>query len=238
MALRIIGAGLGRTGTLSLKYALEYLGFDPCYHMAEVLSEGPTRIPQWTEVVNGRPDWSAIFDGYSATVDYPGCYYWRELADAHPDAKIILSLRDPESWFRSVNETIFSAGMRGMIDQSAAKTFFDGSVFADFGDRIEDRDFMIDYFGRWNQSVIDSVPSERLLVFEAKQGWDPLCAFLGVPVPDIPYPRVNSRDEMHGHHDRATGLPEGGPPPFEAIGMMMKQRIADQREAVFAGATA
>ncbi|HZV17563.1 MAG TPA: sulfotransferase [Sphingobium sp.] len=237
MTLQVIGAGLGRTGTLSLKFALEYLGFDPCYHMEEVLADGPNKIPQWTQVVNGRQDWEAIFEGYAATVDYPGCYYWRSLAAAYPNAKIILSRRDPESWFRSVNETIFSPHMLGMIDHSPAKAFFAGSVLADFGEHIADHDFMVAYFERWNQAVIDAVLPERLLVFEARQGWEPLCAFLGVAVPTIAYPRVNSREQMLDLVG-ADHPPSAEPPSFEAIGAMLKQRLAAQREAAFAGVSA
>jgi hypothetical protein len=233
MTLRVIGAGLGRTGTLSLKFALEYLGFGPCYHMSEVLGDGPTKIPQWTGVVNGERDWHALFAGYDATVDYPGCYYWRDLAAAFPEARIILSTRDPEGWFHSVSETIFSPSMRAMIENSPAKAFFQRSVLADFGDRIGDRAFMIDYFERWNQTVIDTVPAERLLVFEARQGWEPLCAFLSVPVPALPYPRVNSRDEIQRQTGTGPEPPANGPPPFEAICAMIKEQLRAQRAALF-----
>lgn len=246
MALKVIGAGLGRTGTLSLKLALEHLGFGPCHHMAEVFANIGSQVPKWVDVVNGKPDWDSVFDGFQAAVDYPGCSYWQELADKYPDAKIILSLRDPESWFNSVNSTIFSDRMLMMVLQEGPiRTFFQGAVVRDFGDRIADKDFMVDYFKRRNDAVIAAVPRERLLVFEAKEGWEPLCAFLGVPVPDAPYPRVNSREEMLGTHEgQPTGLaaaardaPAGEMPTPEMIAAMARNRLDTMREQAF-GATA
>src|SRR5437870_2958107 len=107
MALKVIGAGLGRTGTLSLKLALEELGFGPCHHMAEVMLHLES-VPLWIQAADGNPDWEAIYKGYAATVDYPGCFFWRELEKFYPDAKIILTVRDPEQWFESTQATIFS----------------------------------------------------------------------------------------------------------------------------------
>ena len=115
MALTVIGAGLGRTATFSLKFALEHVGFGPCYHMAEVFAGARRNVPLWLEAVQGKPNWEAIFDGYTSTTDYPACTYWRELADFYPDAKVILSVRDPDTWFDSVSETIFSKQMQGLL---------------------------------------------------------------------------------------------------------------------------
>jgi len=108
MALKVIGAGLGRTATFSLKFALEHLGFGPCYHMAEVFAGGRRNVPLWLDVVGGNPDWDAVFAGYQSTTDYPACTYWRELTALYPDAKVILTVRDADTWFDSVSETIFS----------------------------------------------------------------------------------------------------------------------------------
>lgn len=195
MALEVIGAGLGRTGTMSLKVAIERLGIGRCYHMSEVFAAG-SAAPLWVDAADGRPDWERIFDGFAATMDYPGCTFWRELARAYPQAKVILSLRDPESWFESVNATIMSPPMIERTRSGPMAEFFERIVFGAFGERIADRDFMIDRFRAWNQSVIDACPPERLLVFEARQGWEPLCAFLGRPVPDTPYPRANRREDL------------------------------------------
>jgi hypothetical protein len=222
MTLQVIGAGLGRTGTMSLKVALEQLGIGRCHHMIEVFAASE-QAPLWLAAADGRPDWEAIFGGFAAAVDYPACTHWRELAGHYPDACIILSLRDPDKWFDSVSETIFSAGMLGRMLDSPMRDFFMGNVVGTFLDHIDDRAWMTAYFRRWNQDVIASVPPERLLVFEASQGWEPLCAFLGVPVPDAPYPRVNSREEMHARMASA-------PQPETDLQQIARDRIAQMRQ--------
>lgn len=212
MALKVIGAGLGRTGTLSMKLALEHLGFGPCYHMLEIMGDARKRLPQWIEVVRGRPDWDAIFDGYQSSVDYPTCYFWREQAAHYPEAKVILTTRDAEGWFESVNRTIMSPGSVASMRAGPFAEFMEGTVLKDFGERTNDREFMVDYFRRWEQSVIDEVAPERLLVHRPGDGWEPLCAFLEAPVPQQPYPRVNSSEDMLGRStnvaERLTSTPE------------------------------
>ena len=223
MTLMVIGAGLGRTGTMSLKVALEQLGFGPCYHMVDVWAQMPESLRLWEAAARGEPDWEAIFSGYAATVDYPGCSYWRELVAAYPDAKVILSTRNADSWFDSVSTTIFGPFSRGTIANVGAQTFFEGSVLGEFDpQRMDDRAYMSDFFERWNASVIDEVPPERLLVFEARQGWQPLCDFLGVPLPETAYPRVNSREEMQ---QRGIAKP-GAPPTMEMMREGARARIA------------
>jgi len=197
VALKVIGSGLGRTGTMSLKLALEQLGFGPCHHMIEVFMK-PERVPLWVAAGAGEPDWDAIFEGYQAVVDYPGAMFWRELVDYYPDAKVLHSVRDPDRWFESTQETIFSPRSPAMTPPEHMKAFFDmlhGNVGGDGGD-IHDRDTMIAYFKRHNAEVEKTIPRERLLVFEARQGWEPLCKFLGVPVPDAPFPRENTREDF------------------------------------------
>jgi hypothetical protein len=191
MPLDVIGAGLGRTGTLSLKLALEQLGFGPCYHMLEV-RKAPERVLHWNRIAAGEPvDWEEVFDGFRATVDWPACNYWRELMARYPAAKVILSLRDPESWFRSTQATIFSDAVQSGAPPAIVKILSD-VVGAD----LADRERCIASFERHNASVRAGVPEERLLVFDAKQGWAPLCAFLGVAVPDAPFPAVNTTGEF------------------------------------------
>ena len=207
MALKVIGAGLGRTATFSLKFALEHLGFGPCHHMSEVFADGRRQVPLWLDTVAGQPDWDATFAGFRSTTDYPACTYWRELAAHYPEAKVVLTVRDPDSWFDSVSETIFSQGMMGSLEGSPVGAMMQGVIFDHFDGAITDRAFMTDWFRRRNQAVIDLLPPERLLVFSAKDGWEPLCAFLGVPVPDGPFPRVNSRDELTEQSDGHGGLP-------------------------------
>ena len=235
MALKVIGAGLGRTGTFSLKFALEHLGFGPCYHMSEVLAQVRRSAPLWTEAARNNPDWDTIFTGFASTTDYPACTFWRELADYYPDAKIVLSLRNPQSWFDSVNATIFSRPHRETFAGGPLDEFFQRTVYADFGERIEDRDFMIDYFERWNQDVIDSVPAERLLVHSARDGWEPLCEFLGVPVPDVPFPRVNSRDELTEKREGVThDAADSGPPSPEKLEEFARTYIDQLKAGAFA----
>jgi len=240
--MKIIGAGLGRTGTLSLKFALDHIGLGPCYHMAEFMAHVPTHLPLWLAVAEGRPDWDAVFDGYVSTVDYPGCTWWRDLAAKWPDAKVILTVRDPDSWFESASSTVLSPRMLAMLGNSPLKAFFDAAVNRDFGEQIEDRAFMTAYFRRWNAEVIAEVPAERLLVFEAKDGWEPLCEFLGVPVPPEAYPRVNSREQMaqrvaEGMQRMAEGTQRSpdGPPTAEQFAAMGEARLAAMRQEAFPG---
>ena len=194
MALNVIGVGLGRTGTLSLKLALEQLGFGPCYHMTEVLMD-PSRGAGWVRAAEGQADWDAIFTGFESTVDYPGCGFWRELAQYYPTAKVLLSVRDPQDWFDSTQATIFSDEHNKPFVKSTLAQFFSKTVFEPYGSRIHDRDFVTAAFQRHNAEVQRDVPANRLLVYEVKQGWAPLCKFLEVPTPASPFPRVNSREE-------------------------------------------
>jgi hypothetical protein len=195
VALDVIGAGLGRTGTLSLKVALEMLGFKPCYHMVEVWAEPPC-MSDWIAAADGKASWDKIFAGYKATVDYPGCHFWRELAALYPQAKVVLTVRDAASWFESTQTTIFSPRMRGRVGEAQALEFLDKTVWGNFGAGLHDREHMLAAFERHNAEVQQAIPRERLLVLDVKQGWEPLCAFLGVPVPSKPFPRLNSREEL------------------------------------------
>jgi hypothetical protein len=234
MALRVIGAGLGRTATFSLKFALEHLGFGPCYHMSEVFAGARRNIPLWLDVVHGRADWDAIFDGCQSTTDYPACSYWRELSEYYPDAKVVLTTRDPDSWFDSVSQTIFSERMQASLAGSPAGAMMQGVVFDAFRDRVTDRAFMTDWFEQRNRSVIAALRPERLLVFSPKQGWAPLCAFLGVPVPDVPFPRVNSRDELEQASEQHGG--GGLPPDPETAERFARDYIEQLRARAFAHA--
>jgi hypothetical protein len=175
--------------------------------MSEVFAGARRNIPLWLDVVNGRPDWDSIFDGYQSTTDYPACSYWRELADYYPDAKVVLTVRDAVSWFESVSETIFSDQMRESLAGSPVEAMMKGAIFDAFGDRVKDPVFMTDWFERRNQTVIDALPPERLLVYSPRQGWEPLCSFLGVPVPKEPFPRINRRDELNQASRERGGIP-------------------------------
>lgn len=200
MTLKVIGAGFGRTGTASLKLALETLLGGPCYHMTEVLGK-PGQVDLWIDVATGNPDWDAIFDGYAATVDYPACNYWRELAVAYPDAKIVLSVRSPESWFESTQKTIFSERIQGYQKGTKWGEMCLNGVDKFVGGDLNDREAVIAAFNAHNEEVKSAFGPDRVLVFEAKDGWEPLCAFLGMPVPDEPYPNINSNEEFEGIYE-------------------------------------
>jgi hypothetical protein len=225
MPLQVIGAGLGRTGTMSLKIALEQLGFRGCYHMSEVIAN-PAYTGGWIEAADGRPDWERVFAGYAATVDYPACTFWRELAAAYPAAKVVLSVRDPDHWFESTQATIFSAAMSSRLAASPAREFFEKTVWRDFGERIGDREFMTAAFERHNAEVQRSIPSDRLLVYEVAQGWEPLCEFLEAPVPSVPFPRVNSREEMAAM--LASVDESNAPMSLEQMSAVVRERMLDR----------
>ena len=194
MPLQLIGAGLGRTGTASTKLALERLGLGRCYHMGEVIAE-PERMVGWLEAAQGRPDWDAIFRGYGACVDYPAASFWRELAAHYPDAKVLLNVREPEKWFESVNETILNPAFVDAARGAPPYDFLNATVYSTMDGRMAEREFMVEHFQRHVAAVQEAIPADRLLVYEVKDGWAPLCAFLGLPVPAEPFPRVNSREE-------------------------------------------
>jgi hypothetical protein len=194
VALKVVGSGLGRTGTKSMQSALNMLGFGPCHHMVEVFMH-PERVPLWIEAGHGRPDWDAVFEGYGAMVDYPGAHYWRELSAFYPDAKVLHTVRDPDEWFESTQATTFAPNSFATRLEGPMAEFF-ASFTGDFRDHMHDRAFMTDHFRRHDEEVKREIPPERLLVYEAGQGWAPLCAFLGVAIPEQPYPSENSRAEF------------------------------------------
>lgn len=195
MALEIIGAGLGRTGTLSLKRALEILGYGPCYHMEEIIAS-PSRADQWVEAGRGRPNWDEIFAGYRATVDWPAATWWRELADHWPNARVILSVRDADRWFDSTQRTIFHPDTLGAAMPPAMKETIETSVLRLFDGKVNDRETCVSVYNRHVELVQEAISSDRLLVYPVGAGWEPLCEFLDCPVPDQPYPRSNDEEEF------------------------------------------
>ena len=201
MTLSVISAGFGRTGTMSLKLALEELGLGPCHHMIEVIHNGEAQVPLWNAALAGKPDYAAIYDGYKSAVDWPTAAFWQELADAYPEAKIILSSRSAESWYASISETILATVWAPETWPPQAVEWFTmvtKVLERSFGD-ARDKDDLIATFHAHEANVKATVPPERLLVHSAKDGWGPLCAFLEVPVPLTPYPRTNSKEEFFQH---------------------------------------
>ena len=200
--LRVIGAGLGRTGTHSLKVALERLLGAPCYHMAEVFKR-PQDIPVWQGAVNGQPiDWRGLFADYAAVVDWPAAPFWPQIADVFPGAIILLSVRDTDGWWKSASRTIFeitqraprpddgpgqAPGFKQMVTDMFSKT-----LTPDFGEETAAKAA----FDRHNADVRKRAPADRLVEWTPADGWGPLCAALGVPVPDEPFPVTNTSEQF------------------------------------------
>ncbi len=198
MSLRIVGAGLGRTGTVSLKLALEKILGAPCYHMMEVFTH-PEHVPLWHAAALGTmPDWKQLFRGYVATVDWPAASFWREIHAAFPDAIVLLSVRDPQSWWQSAHETIFQAVPAA---EDAKWRAMVNAMFSErFTRQLDDRDACIAAFERHNEQVRKAVPADRLVEWCAADGWAPLCKALGAPIPTEPFPRANTREEFLARH--------------------------------------
>lgn len=201
--LEVIGAGFGRTGTTSLKSALELLGLGPCHTMLELFSR-PEQIPLWVKASRGEQvDWPEVYADYRSTVDWPGARFWRQIAAAHPAAKMILTVRAPEAWYDSAYRSIYAAAMEPLPPSGVDPTFaslwrMSREVVWDgvFDGRFSDRTHAIRVYEEHNRQVIEEVDDDRLLVFEVTEGWKPLCEFLGVPVPAEPFPHVNDRTEF------------------------------------------
>jgi hypothetical protein len=213
--LKVIGAGFGRTGTWSLKAALEKLGFGPCYHMTEVFAH-PSHADVWVAAARGEPaDLEAVLEGYEATTDWPACTFYEELMERYPEAKVLLSVRDPERWYESTRSTLYPltmlldssrtvrtifglltllayGGFAGIKSSLPHDVIWDGT----FDGRFEDKPYAIEVFELHNEEVRRRVPPERLLVYEVKEGWGPLCEFLGVPEPEEPFPHLNDAAQM------------------------------------------
>ena len=207
MALDIVGAGRGRTGTLSLKYALELLGFDKTYHMLEV-GNYPDHRDLWSAARRGEAvDWDAMFMDFRAAVDWPACDFWQELSEHYPESKVLLSVRDPERWYASIRNTIHLSTASGLSAEDDAER--ERAEWANwfiwetnFDDRMDDKDHVIGVYEARTAQVKAAVPSDRLLVYETGSGWEPLCEFLDVPVPDDPYPHVNTTEEFRERFGR------------------------------------
>jgi hypothetical protein len=210
MALDVIGTGLGRTGTKSLQTALNMLGVGPCHHMIEVIQH-PESMALWVESSKGNPQWDAIFADYRSAVDYPTAAFWRELTSYYPEAKVIHTVRDPDAWFESTQATIFAPdglAVQSIRSGEGPHAAFFSCFTRPFHGHFADRAFMTGWFRQHTETVLSTIPPERLLVYEAGQGWEPLCTFLGVPVPAEPYPSENSRAEFIG---RISAMKAGGP---------------------------
>lgn len=210
--MKVIGAGFGRTGTYSLKVALEMIGFGPCYHMVEVFQH-PEHVAIWQAAADGQPvDWKALFEGYQAAVDWPASRFYAELMDVFPEAKVLLTVRDPEKWHTSVMNTIHPSNNDDSDDpMTLAQRRMTTSVIwqGTFNGRLDEKDYAIDVYNRHIEEVKRRVPADRLLVYQVSEGWGPLCRFLGVPVPEnTEFPRLNDtesfRQRFHANASETT----------------------------------
>jgi hypothetical protein len=203
--MKVFGAGLGRTGTYSLKLAINQLGRGPCHHMEAVLLAMHVQVPLWSAALDGGPDWLAIYNGFESAVDWPTAAFFRELTKAYPTAKFVLTRRNSENWADSFGATIYKliAGR----DQGPPEM----KAWLEMAERVInrtgfppglDRDGLIRAYEAHNEAVKATIPANQLLVYEVKDGWGPLCEFLNAPVPNEVFPRTNGRAEFW---DRVTG---------------------------------
>ncbi len=205
MTLKLIGAGYGRMGTRATKDALEMIGFGPCHHMAEVFAHQET-VALWSAALDNPPltaeGWEPLLGAYRSCVDWPSCYFWGELSEAYPDAKVLLSTRDPEKWWASIDKTIFTL-LRNDVPAEANEVqtahhamMVDMIIKNTFDGNIDDKGHVLATLKRHEEEVRDTIPAERLLVWSVTEGWDPLCAFLDVPVPATDFPNRNTTREF------------------------------------------
>ena len=205
MTLAIVGTGVGRTGTYSLKLAINQLGLGPCHHMEKVLHNKDVQVPLCSAAVKGHANWNAIYKGYKSAVDWPTAGFFRELYAAYPKAKFIHTTRSPESWTESFSETIYKllAGADKAPKEMQAWLEMGGGVIAKTGfPNGLDLAGLKNAFAAHNDAVKALIPARQLLIYQVKDGWGPLCAFLDVAVPSDPFPRTNDRVEFW---DRVSG---------------------------------
>lgn len=208
--MHVFGAGMGRTGTTSVQRALAQLGYR-AYNFESVIQEN--HFETWGKIFSGEiePDWPALFTGYDATIAWPPCFFYKELMTAYPEAKFILTTRDPERWADSLlaaYKVIASLRSFRFIPKVRAMTdVMDGGMRQRlFGDEEMRREAVMQAFINHNEAVQRDIPAERLLVYEVQQGWEPLCDFLEKPVPDTPFPHANKREDFRQMALRLFGI--------------------------------
>lgn len=212
MPLKIIGTGLGRTGTYSLKLALEHLGFGKCYHMTELFQK-PEGVKYFRQAEKGvSVEWNELFRNYDSAVDYPVARYFRQITDYYKDAKVIHTYRKPSEWFESASRTIFMANklplkrlfkfaMLYPVKKEVRKRYpvfmYNRSLMKlEFGTDLTDKKFILKKFDQHTENVIKHLSSDRLLIFNPAEGWEPLCRFLGVNIPSENFPYSNTYKEF------------------------------------------
>jgi hypothetical protein len=212
MGLKVIGTGQARTGTTTLKLALEHLGFGKCYHMYELMNH-PDHLIYFEKAERGEiVNWDQLFTDYYSACDYPIVGFYKQILEKYDDAKVIHTTRDAESWFKSMTDTVFwaikpSPGrmFNMMIRLPFSSTlrkrlnilkFNERMVSKFFGEDFKNKEEVIRNFNEYDKQVFNTIPKEKILVYDVKNGWEPLCKFLKVPVPSIPFPKSNTKDEF------------------------------------------
>jgi hypothetical protein len=196
---KVIGAGFGRTGTSSLQVALEELLGGKCYHMKDIMLQ-PAQLQAWHDFAVGKTpvmDWKRLFAGYTAAVDCPVCMYYEELMEAFPEARVILTVRDPQHWWKSFNRLMSIVDKARLLRFLAPKLrkvarFTDKIIIQDVFEGRMEKEHCIRIFEMHNNRVRKVVPKDRLLEYNITQGWEPLCKFLKVPIPETPFPHLNA----------------------------------------------
>lgn len=217
MSIKVIGLGMGRTGTSSLKVALEKLGYGPCYHMEDLINN-PADVRYWKEIDRkGETDWQSLFGAYQSAVDFPTIGYYKDILRVYPAAKVILTERDEKSWYESASKTILNVepGIMNKIKMSLLLPFSSRlqklmQVFklsrkfweTHIGKNFRDKEKAISFYRKWNQQIKEEIPADNLLVFKVAHGWEPLCKFLGTSIPDEPFPTSNSRNEFRAKNKK------------------------------------
>ena len=202
--MKVFGTGFGRTGTMSLKIALEKLGIGPCYHMREVVSH-PSHIKIWYDISRGEhPNWNRLFSGFNSAVDFPVSLFYKKLINQFPDAKFILTLRDFDTWYISTANTIYKVPT--ILPEWFKQVVYPIRIFIAmqvnliwvglFNNRFSDKESAKIVYYEHIESVKKTIPSDKLLIYHVNKGWGPLCEFLNVAVPEIPFPKVNDTDEI------------------------------------------
>ncbi|MGH2714266.1 MAG: sulfotransferase family protein [Thermoleophilaceae bacterium] len=205
--MKVIGAGFGRTGTMSLKAALEQLGAGPCFHMIDIIRD-PSTLHYWQAAIDGeRVDWKEALDGWEGSVDWPGCTFYKQHMETWPEAPVLLSVRDPEAWYKSTSNSIHAAkemAMRGELQppeenppSPEVMQMINGLIWqGTFNGRFGDRDYALQVFNDHIEDVKRTVPADRLVIYEIGQGWGPLAEMLGVEAPDAPFPHLNDTESF------------------------------------------
>lgn len=201
MSLKVIGAGLGRTGTMSLKLALERLLGGPCYHMIELFDHLKEHTPLWHAAARGESvNWDQVFDGYVAAVDEPASIMWQQISDYYPDALVILSVRNPASWWKSANDTILKVKQEPPPVGDPDRVAWHSMVMAMYENLhtngVHDPELTQQSFMAHIERVKAGIAPARLLIWQAGDGWEPICTALKLPIPDEPFPHSNTTEEF------------------------------------------